>query len=68
MAEVVHEHVGSSESSSGIGFMLGMLLVVVLVALLFFFGLPRLTEQGSGQTITPGGNIPSANININPQK
>lgn len=57
MADVVH-HVGRTEDeSSGIGFMLTMVLVVALILLLFFWALPQL--GGSlGQTGT--SNNPAA--------
>lgn len=69
MAEVVrHEHVDHTDSSSGFGFLLGAVLVVALLALLFFWGLPVLRGGGGNTTPVEGGtgvniNIPNPNGN-----
>lgn len=58
MAEVIH--VGRAEdNSSGIGFMLGMILVIALVLVLFFWALPQMS--GSLGPSNSQINVPAAN-------
>lgn len=68
MAEVVrHDHVDHADSSSGFGFLLGAVLVVALLALLFFWGLPALRGVGGNAAPVEGGtgvniNVPNPNM------
>mgnify|MGYP001608311920 CR=1 FL=1 len=61
MATVVNN---PSESSSGMGFLLGMIVLVVMVFLLFFYGLPLLTQatRSAGTQV----NVPDK-IDVNVQ-
>jgi hypothetical protein len=66
MAEVVrHEHVDHTDGS-GFGFLLGAVLIVALLAIIFFWGVPKLGggAQTINQTNTPSQGIPS-DVNIN---
>jgi hypothetical protein len=60
--EVIHEQ-SSSTSGSGMGFLMGIILLIVLAFLLFYYGLPALRGgAGSGG----GVNVPSRiDVNMN---
>lgn len=67
MADVIHHERVEHDRGSGMGFLLGTLLVVALLALLFFGGIPLL--RGGSQTInqnnTPSqGTTPDVNISV----
>lgn len=63
MATVVNTP-AQGESSSGMGFMMGMILLLVVLFLLFYYGLPAIRNAGSGGTSV---NIPDkVDVNVNP--
>ena len=60
-----HEHT-HRESSNGLGFLWGAIILLVVVFLLFYFGLP-LIRQATAPT-TPNINVPGQiDINVKPQ-
>lgn len=51
-----------SEGSNGMGFVLGIIILVVFLGLLFFYGLPMLNRQTSAPQI----NVPEkVDVNVN---
>lgn len=70
MATVIRdEHHHGTDSGSGVGTMLGIILLVVLAFLLFYYGLPAIRNAGTNVNVpgkidvnvnNPGGN-PGAN-------
>ncbi len=63
MATVIHEHTRDNGNSSGT--IVGVILLIVLLALFFLYGLPLIRSYG-----TPQVNVPDKiNVNVNtPQK
>ena len=68
MAEVTHrdvevEHIHDSGGNNGSGFLVGIILLVVVLYLLFYYGLPAL--RGAAST-TPQVNVPGKiDVNVN---
>lgn len=54
-----------ADNSNGLGFLLGLLLVLAFVVLFFIYGLPYVTRSFSGLT-SPQVNVPEK-IDINVQ-
>jgi hypothetical protein len=51
MADVIHEHTsGTTESTGGMGFVLGILLIIIFVWALFVYGIPLMRGGGGGGT------------------
>lgn len=61
MATVVNNP-GTTDSSGGMGFLLGAILLVAVVFLFLYFGLPALNRAGSTVNVNPGGEAPQINI------
>jgi hypothetical protein len=59
--EVIHEH-GADTSSSGTGLILGLIILLVLAFLLFYYGLPALRGASSGPSVNVPGQI---DVNVN---
>ncbi len=51
-----------TDQSGGMGFLLGVILLIVFLALLFYYGLPMLGAATQGPTI----NVPEE-VNVNTQ-
>ncbi len=69
MADVIHEHTtaapAAESSDSGMGFLMGVILLVVVLFLLFYYGLPAL-RSGTSQMTTPQVNVPGkVDVNVN---
>lgn len=63
LAEVAHEHIDHGERSSGMGFLIGILLLVVLAIVLIYWGLPLIQRS---QPAVPPVNVPGQiDVNIN---
>lgn len=62
MADAVHTIDRTEDTNSGIGFMLGMVLVIALVLVLFFWALPQMS--GSIDQSRSQGN-PSGGVDVN---
>lgn len=61
MATVVNNP-GNTDSSSGMGFLVGVLLLILFVLGLLYFGLPRLNQA----TQAPSVNVPEeVDVNVN---
>lgn len=61
MTDVVHEH-HTSDSSGGMGFLMGFIAIALFIYLLFAFGLPAL-RRGSA---SPQINVPEqVDVNVN---
>lgn len=58
--EIVYTNGGSG--SGGMGFLLGVILLIAFLALLFFYGLPYLNSAAQGPNITVPDEI---NVNTN---
>lgn len=57
----VERVVETREGSSGAGFAIGIIALILLLILFFVYGLPALRNNGSSTN-----NTPSANINVTP--
>ncbi len=66
MADVIHEHTtAGSDTGSGMGFLMGAILLVVVLFLLFYYGLPALRST----TQVPQVNVPGKiDVNVNQPK
>ncbi len=65
MADVIHEHV-TRDSSSGASLMTGIILLII-VAILLFYGLPLIRNAASVQS--PSFQVPSKiDVNVNQPK
>lgn len=64
MAEVIHEHDhATGDSSGGMGFFFGMIVLILAVLLIIFYGLPFMTRFSNRQ---PSVNVPGKiDVNIN---
>lgn len=63
MAEEVVHHVDSESNNSGMGFFLGIIILVVFLVLIIFYGFPYLRNISSGGTQI---NVPDKiNVNVN---
>jgi hypothetical protein len=62
MADVIHEHQTTTDSGSGMGFLLGVIMLIVFAFLLFYYGLPALRSASSGPTVNVPGKI---DVNVN---
>jgi hypothetical protein len=61
--EVIHTHEGTS--AGGMGFLLGVILLLATLFLFFYYGLPMIQQAASGPTI----NIPrQVDVNVNQTK
>lgn len=66
---VEHIHEGAS-NDSGMGFLMGMILLMLFIFLMFYYGLPVL-RNSVGQTQAPQINVPSKgqlDINVKQSK
>ena len=64
MAEVIHhdiDHV-QSNTGNGTGFLVGVILLVIVLFLLFYYGLPAL--RNASQSAAPQVNVPGK-IDVN---
>lgn len=62
MATIVNTPAASEPSSnSGMGFLLGVILLIVFMFLLFYYGLPALRSSASPQINVPG----KIDVNVN---
>lgn len=68
MATIVNTP-ASAERDSGSGFLLGAILLIVFLALFFFYGLPFIGNMFQGATSSPQVNVPDKiDVNVqNPQ-
>ncbi len=67
MATVINQPAPAREhTDSGMGFLLGVILLVILGVLLFTYGIPYLSNSFSGPQVNVPGKI-DVNVN-NPQK
>lgn len=57
------EHIVTQDSSSGMGFFLGVLALIIFFIFLMYYGLPILR----GATSTPQINVPK-DVNVNVQQ
>jgi hypothetical protein len=57
MATVVNTQPTTSESNSGMGFLLGAILLIVFAVLFFLYGLPYLTQSMQGPQVNVPGQI-----------
>lgn len=65
MAVIVNTPATERSSDSGVGFLVGIVLLVLLAFALFYYGLPLMRNAGSGGTNI---NIPDRiDVNYNPQ-
>ena len=70
MAHTHVEHVREGTSDSGMGFLMGMILLMLFIFLMFYYGLPVL-QNGLGQNQAPQINLPSKgqlDVNVNQSK
>jgi hypothetical protein len=58
MATVINN---PSNEGSGAGTIIGIVVAIILIALLFIYGLPALRGSSTGTTATPGA---SANVDV----
>jgi hypothetical protein len=67
MATIVNQPAPAHEhSGSGMGFLLGIILLVILGVLLFTYGIPYLSNSFSGPQVNVPGQV---DVNVNtPQK
>jgi hypothetical protein len=65
MTTVVNTPASSQESGSGVGFLMGIILLFVFLFLIWYYGLPML--RGATQTQTsPTINVPEqVDVNVN---
>jgi hypothetical protein len=64
MATVVNTTPATTDSGSGTGFLLGILLIIVMAILFFVYGLPALTNSVSQSQ--PQVNVPGKiDVNVN---
>lgn len=65
MATVVNNPSGSTDSGSGIGFLMGVILLIVVGFLIVYYGIPALNRTGGTQQ-APAVQIPDTlDINVN---
>jgi hypothetical protein len=65
MATVVNNPAPAREDGSGMGFLLGVILLIVFAVLFFLYGLPYLTSTFSGPQVNVPGQI---DVNVNNPK
>ncbi len=62
---VVNTNPGTSSSDNGMGFLLGIILIILFIGLLLYYGLPYLQQSMSG----PQVNVPDhVNVNVKSTK
>ena len=59
--EVIHEHHHEGSDNSGMGWLVGLILVIVLAWLLFYYGVPLLRAPANPQINVPG----QIDVNVN---
>lgn len=59
MTTVVNNPAPTTDSSGGIGFLMGAILIVGFVAILLYFGIPAIRRMGQVQV-----NVPAPQVNI----
>lgn len=60
----VHEDVTHTQDSSGTNFLLGVILLIIALALFFYYGVPAIQNATSGPQI----NVPEqVDVNVNSQ-
>lgn len=65
MATVVNNPSGSTESGSGMGFLMGVILLIVVGFLIVYYGIPALNRTGNNAP-APAVQIPDQmDINVN---
>lgn len=57
MATVINNPGTTTENDGGLGFVLGVLLLLVVAFLFFVYGLPAITRSFSGPTVNVPGKI-----------
>lgn len=68
MAHTHVEHIHEGSSDSGMGFLMGMILLMLFVFLLFYYALPVL-RNGFGATQAPQINVPGkVDVNVKQTK
>ncbi|CAN5149472.1 hypothetical protein BH11PAT1_BH11PAT1_0640 [soil metagenome] len=66
MATIINNPAPVQQTDSGMGFVLGMILLVVLAVLFFYYGLPALRGSFAGPQVNVPGKV---DVNVNtPQK
>lgn len=66
MAEPISEHHHHTDEGSGMGFLLGIVLLAVILFLFFYYGLPFLRNSTA---TTPQVNVPGQiDVNVNQKK
>jgi hypothetical protein len=63
MATIVNNPAPSSDSSGGVGMIVGLLLLLLVGFLFFVYGLPMLRQSTASPSITVPDKI---NVNVNP--
>lgn len=64
MATVVNTTPGTSDQSSGIGFMIGAIALLAFLFLLFVYGIPALRNATPAPSQAPAVNVPDQ-IDVN---
>jgi hypothetical protein len=62
MATIVNNPGTTTDNSSGMGFVLGILLLLVIAFLFFVYGLPAISRSVSGPTLNVPGQV---DVNVN---
>ncbi len=59
MTTIVNTPPASNESGGGMGMIVGLIVLIVMAFLFFFYGLPAIRSMGSTQI-----NVPAPQINV----
>ena len=62
MATIVNNPGTTADNDSGMGFLLGAILLIIFAVLFFIYGLPYLTQSFSGPQINVPGKV---DVNVN---
>ena len=66
MTTVVNNPAPASSDNGGVGFLIGILLLIVFVGILLYFGIPAIKNMGPIQVNVPAPqiNIPAPQVNV----